>query len=1269
MAETLKKKPGIFISYSSKDLDWAASVEMKLSRAGYNTWRDKSHIRKNWSQEIAKALARSDLVCLMWSKNSASSPWVKHEWLTARALNKHIVPCFLSGYKKLPYPLQDLDGVTFSGKDEGAYQSGPSLIDKIKSFERYTGKYEFSILPRPADIPFRHNPQFVGRSEDLVQLYLQLIGGLRKVGISNLGMVGMGGIGKTQLAVEYAYRFGFAYEGIFWVNAADAAGWKDAFAAISRKLGIKVNDSGTTDRNREHIVALYDYFSINKNYLVIMDNVNDPGLLNNDELFVEGLAPIDFNCDLLFTTRKRFDLPGANAHLLDILTENEAVELLTSYRKTETGEGDKVKSICNALGYLPLAIVLAGARMQFLKTHQPGFRYADFLKHLEQKKLDVIDWKNASESDLATRHKAAVRETLNDQWHMVENENARHIFKLAGQFSESEIVPLARLGLLSGLSLTSSQMENPLTDAFAELLGLCLVEALTIDASVKPGGVQGVRLHPMVRAFAAEQVAQTERALFRQEAAVKMARACLDGPSFYKEFSDRGHMQVLEDIEMCLKWLEKNDPRVYVLNRLQGALRLSSMILVVHPGQFINQLKGRLGNDKDKMLSAFLDSLETLGEQSRLVLETPSLDSPDSPVLCKIPLGYDGRIAADREGRYLAAASGTSIDIWDIEKSVNTGVPSVLAPHTKDIRLSHDSNIRAVCISSSGPCLAVGLETGSIMTLPGPDAAPHPIGDQGTDPVTAIEYCVDDTRIIAGYGNGAVGIFDTESGRLLHHENPMDNGDNDDRIQDGVFDLAVSSDGNWAVTAHSDGRVRAWDLVFCRLEWEWMAFDEDPVTGIAITPDNHWLVAHSGYSYRTKVFCLNGVDDPGDTGHLGSGKIRDYDHIPGHRLTVAGNGNLAVSVPEQGFTTVWDIETGQEVRTIDFRSMYIHSILSTAGTRPYIIGADNSIITIMDVNRSGGLEARHMTIGRYPPCWEALSRDGRIGASICFASACLDLWDMTENVPRLFENQTAAFLYPDMMDPPVFSTAPLGYSIAGLVKTDIDGVTEHQIRILDVNRENETVSIPGKRMDPEDPFPLPCIALSPDGRLVMVIWHERDVDGKIQAEVWNTTTQCRICDSTIPASCDIAAISRNGCYAVLGSKADLRLFDFHHDRLIPCAIDFGEKIKYVSTSWNSRYGIAVFISGRLIAWDMASGRILSEIKLAFIPKATASLSDNKHIVVMGGRRLEVWNYASGERLDCFTSDNDLSAFSVDSDHSHIYTVDHDDRVHALRLNL
>ena len=84
---------------------------------------------------------------------------------------------------------------------------------------------------------------------------------------------------------------------------------------------------------------------------------------------------------------------------------------------------------------------------------------------------------------------------------------------------------------------------------------------------------------------------------------------------------------------------------------------------------------------------------------------------------------------------------------------------------------------------------------------------------------------------------------------------------------------------------------------------------------------------------------------------------------------------------------------------------------------------------------------------------------------------------------------------------------------------------------------------------------------------------------------------------------------------------------------------------------------------------MASGRILSEIKLAFIPKATASLSDNKHIVVMGGRRLEVWNYASGERLDCFTSDNDLSAFSVNSDHSHIYAVDHDDRVHALRLNL
>ena len=88
-------KPRVFISYSSKDVDKAEVIHQKLEAAGLNVWRDKTRLVKvvDWSREIAESLAyRADVVCLLWSKNAETSKFVKHEWLTARALEKPHYP-------------------------------------------------------------------------------------------------------------------------------------------------------------------------------------------------------------------------------------------------------------------------------------------------------------------------------------------------------------------------------------------------------------------------------------------------------------------------------------------------------------------------------------------------------------------------------------------------------------------------------------------------------------------------------------------------------------------------------------------------------------------------------------------------------------------------------------------------------------------------------------------------------------------------------------------------------------------------------------------------------------------------------------------------------------------------------------------------------------------------------------------------------------------------------------------------------------------------
>ena len=76
----------------------------------------------------------------------------------------------------------------------------------------------------PFLVPFPKNPDFVGRTDDLERLHATFQQ-REPVGIRPAGLTGMGGIGKTQLAVEYVYRFKDAYpDGIFWINAAEPLG-------------------------------------------------------------------------------------------------------------------------------------------------------------------------------------------------------------------------------------------------------------------------------------------------------------------------------------------------------------------------------------------------------------------------------------------------------------------------------------------------------------------------------------------------------------------------------------------------------------------------------------------------------------------------------------------------------------------------------------------------------------------------------------------------------------------------------------------------------------------------------------------------------------------------------------------------------------------------------------------------------------------------------------------------------------------------------------
>src|SRR5919112_3125662 len=99
----------LFLSYSSHDRETARAVEDVLTAApiGKRVWRDERSIERDWSREIADALAGAEAIVSVWSANAAASHWVRNEWLTARALGKPIMP-ILTDETPLPPPLENL---------------------------------------------------------------------------------------------------------------------------------------------------------------------------------------------------------------------------------------------------------------------------------------------------------------------------------------------------------------------------------------------------------------------------------------------------------------------------------------------------------------------------------------------------------------------------------------------------------------------------------------------------------------------------------------------------------------------------------------------------------------------------------------------------------------------------------------------------------------------------------------------------------------------------------------------------------------------------------------------------------------------------------------------------------------------------------------------------------------------------------------------------------------------------------------------------------
>jgi hypothetical protein len=204
-------------------------------------------------------------------------------------------------------------------------------------------------------VPHEQNPVFTGRDSFLEMLRTNLQENVPQRYNHRVAIHGLGGIGKTQIALEYCHRYRTHYDHIFWVAAAERTTLISGFAQIARETRV-VPIKG---RLEEIARRMLKWLNQNDNWLLVLDNVDDVNV-------VQGLLPEIISGGHTLITSRVGDVALIPAEGLEVtlMEESHAIELLARVSKSTIREEQQIeeaRQIINELGRLPLAIDQAAA--------------------------------------------------------------------------------------------------------------------------------------------------------------------------------------------------------------------------------------------------------------------------------------------------------------------------------------------------------------------------------------------------------------------------------------------------------------------------------------------------------------------------------------------------------------------------------------------------------------------------------------------------------------------------------------------------------------------------------------------------------------------------------------------------------------------------------------------------------------------------------------------------------------------------------------------
>ncbi|KAF8458523.1 P-loop containing nucleoside triphosphate hydrolase protein [Kalaharituber pfeilii] len=321
------------------------------------------------------------------------------------------------------------------------------------------------------DIPFnlpdiRRNSYFVGREGLLEQLKreIEVKEDAAVMDITQVVLHGMGGIGKTQLALEYVYRHSGNYSSMFWINAASEQTTRITFthimqqlikhhaslsdepdyAHIGRLLGMagKLDSTGMfivqQSSEEQHVVnAVKEWLTAKDNtkWLLVFDNLDDL-----ESFDINDYIPTSAHGTVIITSRRRESIQERRWLEVQQMNNSEAEDLLFKSAKLDfeilppdehQREKEAAATIVQKLGYLPLAIAQAGACI-----HIRDYLFSRYLEAYETNCTHLLSkkWK-------VGKHDRSVLAAWDLSFNAIQNQNrnAAELLLLCGLLDNNDI--------------------------------------------------------------------------------------------------------------------------------------------------------------------------------------------------------------------------------------------------------------------------------------------------------------------------------------------------------------------------------------------------------------------------------------------------------------------------------------------------------------------------------------------------------------------------------------------------------------------------------------------------------------------------------------------------------------------------------------------------------------------------------------------------------------------------------------------------------------